>query len=213
MKKVILAGALGIAALAGINLPGLEATKASAAVESNMLTIEGRVMEITGDNIYIEVKESNKDIDNTNRFSIVTSSIHSNVKVGDYIKAMGSKMRDFEDYMIAQSVEKVQGTDTLHQGKYLDYVFAYEYEIGHITKIGNFQSRDYVTVQFTGKDGIQKKDVNVYLTKGQKFNVGDKVKVHMEYAERDTDWWVTDEIEKVNDFQTQTLNDDQWVWF
>ncbi len=30
VKKVILAGALGIPALAGTNLPGLEATKASA---------------------------------------------------------------------------------------------------------------------------------------------------------------------------------------
>ena len=30
MKKLILAGALGIAALSGTNLPGLEVTKASA---------------------------------------------------------------------------------------------------------------------------------------------------------------------------------------
>ena len=36
MKKLILAGALGIAALSGTNLPGLELTKASAAsIESN----------------------------------------------------------------------------------------------------------------------------------------------------------------------------------
>ncbi|MGH0590470.1 hypothetical protein ACQVQY_31460 [Bacillus mycoides] len=46
MKKVILAGALGIAALAGTNLPGLEATKASAAVESNIQSIEGRVLKV-----------------------------------------------------------------------------------------------------------------------------------------------------------------------
>ena len=36
MKKIILAGALGIAALSGTNVPGLELTKASAAsIESN----------------------------------------------------------------------------------------------------------------------------------------------------------------------------------
>jgi hypothetical protein len=40
MKKVILAGALGIAALAGTNLPGLEATTASAAVASEIQPIE-----------------------------------------------------------------------------------------------------------------------------------------------------------------------------
>lgn len=131
MKKVILAGALGIAALAGTNLPGLEVTKASAAVE------------------------------------------------------------------------KVQGTDTLHQGKYLEHVFAYEYEIGYITKVGKIQSEDYVIVQYTGKDGIQKKNVTVYLTQGQKFNANEKVKVHMANAERSNEWSVIDEIEKVNDSQTQ----------
>ncbi len=40
MKKLILAGALGIAALSGTNLPGLELTKANAAsIESNFFNI------------------------------------------------------------------------------------------------------------------------------------------------------------------------------
>ncbi|PGK31817.1 hypothetical protein CN907_26750 [Bacillus anthracis] len=203
MKKIILAGALGMATLAGTNLPGLEVTKASAAVESNMSTIEGRVVEVTENTIYIEVKESNEHIDNTNRFSITTTNFNPNIKVGDDIKATGAMMRNFEDYMIAQSVEKVQGTDTLHQGKYLEHVFAYEYEIGYITKVGKVQSEDYVIVQYTGKDGIQKKNVTVYLTKGQKFNTDEKVKVHMANAERSNEWSVIDEIEKVNDSQTQ----------
>lgn len=204
MKKIILAGALGIAALAGTNLPGLEVTKASAAVESNVSSIEGRVVEVSGNTIYIEVKGSNTNIDNTNRFSITTTNFNPNVKVGDDIKATGAMMRNFESYMIAQSIEKVQGTDTLHQGEYLEHVFAYEYEIGSITKVGKFQSLDYVIVQYTGKDGVQKKNVTVYLTKGQKFNADEKVKVHMANAERSNEWSVMDEIEKVNDSQVQS---------
>ena len=44
MKKLILAGALGIK-LSGTNLPGLEVTKASAtSIESNFSTLEGRVV-------------------------------------------------------------------------------------------------------------------------------------------------------------------------
>ena len=54
-EKLILAGALGIAALSGTNLPGLEVTTASAAsIESNFSTLEGRVVEV--DNGVIVVK-------------------------------------------------------------------------------------------------------------------------------------------------------------
>ncbi|SCL96165.1 Protein of unknown function [Bacillus wiedmannii] len=70
----------------------------------------------------------------------------------------------------------------MHQEKYLEPVFAYEYEMGYITKPIKIQSDDYVIIQYTGKDGIQKKNVTIYLTKGQKFNTGDKVKVHMANA-------------------------------
>ncbi|PFZ98879.1 ATP F0F1 synthase subunit alpha [Bacillus wiedmannii] len=207
MKKIILAGALGIAALAGTNLPGLEVTKASAAsIESNLSTIEGRVVEVTDNVISVESTKYSEPI------SIYLNST-PNVKVGDQIKATGAMMRNFTDYMIAESIEKVQGTDTLHQGRYLKHVFAYEYEIGHVTKVDKFKSGieeyNYVIVQYTGIDG-SKRNVTVYLTHGQKFNVGEKVKVHMANAERSNEWSITDEIEKVND--SQALTDDRWIW-
>ncbi|HDX9671327.1 TPA: hypothetical protein ROY24_004448 [Bacillus cereus] len=207
MKKIILAGALGIAALAGTGLPGLEVTKASAAsIESNLSTIEGRVVEVTDNVITVESTKYSEPI------SIYLNST-PNVKVGDQIKATGAMMRNFTDYMIAESIEKVQGTDTLHQGSYLKHVFAYEYEIGHVTKVDKFKSGieeyNYVIVQYTRNDG-SKRNVTVYLTHGQKFNVGEKVKVHMANAERSNEWSITDEIEKVND--SQTLTDDRWIW-
>ncbi|MFE9080949.1 hypothetical protein [Bacillus mobilis] len=207
MKKIILAGALGIAALAGTNLPGLEVTKASAAsIESNLSTIEGRVVEVTDNVISVESTKYSEPI------SIYLNST-PNVKVGDQVKATGAIMRNFTDYMIAESIEKVQGTDTLHQGSYLKHVFAYEYEIGHVTKVDKFKSGieeyNYVIVQYIGNDG-SKRNVTVYLTHGQKFNVGEKVKVHMANAERSNEWSITDEIEKVND--SQALTDDRWIW-
>ncbi|HFU7058099.1 TPA: hypothetical protein ACGN81_005195 [Bacillus cereus] len=50
------------------------------------------------------------------------------------------------------------------------------------------------------------------MTKEQKFNTGYKVKVHTAKVFVSDEWWLKNEIEKVNDSQTQTLNDDQWVW-
>jgi hypothetical protein len=207
MKKIILASAIGIAALAGTNLPGLEVTKASAAsIESNLSTIEGRVVEVTDNVISVESTKYSEPI------SIYLNST-PNVKVGDQIKATGAMMRNFTDYMIAESIEKIQGTDTLHQGSYLKHVFAYEYEIGHVTKVDKFKSGieeyNYVIVQYTGNDG-SKRNVTAYLTHGQKFNEGEKVKVHMANAERSNEWSITDEIEKVND--SQALTDDRWIW-
>ncbi|MBY0134317.1 hypothetical protein H0177_29360 [Bacillus cereus] len=203
MKKFILAGTLGIAALAGTNLPGLEATKASAAsIESNLSTIEGRIIEISNNVISVESTKYSEPI------SIYLNST-TNVKVGNHVKATGTMMRNFTEYMVAESVEKIQDTDTLlHQGSYLEHVFAYEYEIGHITKVDKFKfgikEYNYVNVQYTGEDG-SKRDVTVYLTQGQKFNVSDKVKVHMANAERSNIWSVTDEIEKINDSKVSTL--------
>ncbi|EEL61333.1 ATP synthase F0F1 subunit alpha (plasmid) [Bacillus cereus] len=143
MKKFILAGALGIAALAGTNLPGLEATKASAAVE------------------------------------------------------------------------KIQDNQMLHQGKYLEEDNAFEYEIGKVTDVYEVKLiafvEQYVTFEYTGKKG-EKLQIPVLLTKGQKFNIGDKVKVDMRNVKRDMNRWVEDGIEKINDSKTAVSNEDRWVW-
>nr|WP_255449977.1 hypothetical protein [Bacillus sp. AR2-1] len=196
MKKIILAGTLGIAALAGTNLPGLEATKASAAsIETNMSTIEGRVVEIDNNVISVESKQY------TNSVRVYLNSI-PNVKIGDEVKVTGTMMRDFAEYMLANSIEKVQGTDTLHQGSYIEDGFGYEYEIGYVTKAGKFKAGkaeiNYVIVQYTGIND-SKRDVRVELTQGQKFNVGDKVKVHLARALRSDVLSMQDGIEKVND--------------
>lgn len=101
MKKIILAGTLGIAALTGTNLPGLEATKAStASIESNMSTIEGRVVEIDNNVISVESKQD------TNSVRVYLNST-PNVKIGDEVKVTGTMMRDFDEYMLADSIEKV----------------------------------------------------------------------------------------------------------
>ncbi|EEM80671.1 hypothetical protein [Bacillus thuringiensis] len=143
MKKVILAGALGIAALAGTNLPGLEATKASAAVE------------------------------------------------------------------------KIQDNQMLHQGKYLEENNAFEYEIGKVTKVYEVKFiafvEQYVNFEYTGKDG-KKLQIPVLLTKGQKFNIGDNVKVDMRNVMTDMKSWVEDGIEKINDPKTVISNEERWVW-
>ncbi|RAP29746.1 hypothetical protein C2W64_03396 [Brevibacillus laterosporus] len=176
MKKIILAGALGIAALAGTNLPGLEATKASAAsIESITSTIEGRVVEIAENAIYIESTQFDGPIR-------VEIDFKLNVKLGDQVKATGAMMRSFSEYMLATSVEKVQENKTLAPGMYVKENGRFDYVIGEITKVGTIEAYveeplDFVLVKYpksSGKDGI----VEVYLTQGQKFNVGDKVKVN-----------------------------------
>ncbi|EJR72299.1 MULTISPECIES: hypothetical protein [Bacillus cereus group] len=209
MKKIILAGALGIATLAGTNLPGLEVTKASAAVESNISTIEGRVVEVTGNTIYIEVKESNEHIDNANRFSITTTNFNPNVKIGDYITATGAMMRNFEDYMIAQSVGKVENDPILNRE-------VNGYVTGEIIEIGNrFNDSNYVIVPYINQFG-QKEIIEVRLTQGQKFNLGDKVRINMEFAfgrgNNYADATVKDNIQKIDKTNTQSHQDDRWIW-
>ncbi|TPG85933.1 ATP F0F1 synthase subunit alpha [Brevibacillus laterosporus] len=211
MKKIILAGALGIAALAGTNLPGLEATKASAAsIESITSTIEGRVVEIAENAIYIESTQFDGPIR-------VEIDFKLNVKLGDQVKATGAMMRSFSEYMLATSVEKVQENKTLAPGMYVKENGRFDYVIGEITKVGTIEAYveeplDFVLVKYpksSGKDGI----VEVYLTQGQKFNVGDKVKVNnMEnsiWGGSSIERSIENNIEKINDSKNSTTNNDQ----
>ncbi|PGK37502.1 hypothetical protein CN907_16595 [Bacillus anthracis] len=70
MKKVVLASTLGFTAMAGTNLPGLEANKASAVVETNTVTIEGPVAEVGDHDFYIKSAEYNEDFDNLVRVEV-----------------------------------------------------------------------------------------------------------------------------------------------
>ncbi|WP_095022167.1 ATP synthase F0F1 subunit alpha [Bacillus thuringiensis] len=176
MKKVILAGALGIAALAGTNLPGLEATKASAAVESNIQSIEGRVLKVEANSFEIEAKGFNENMDNPNRLTVNTTQLNPNVKVGDIIKVTGSIWRSFGDSMVPESVVKINNNHILnHQVN--------GYVTGEIKEIGKRfnDSINYVMVPYINEYG-QEEDIEVRLTQGQKFKLGDQVKINIESA-------------------------------
>jgi hypothetical protein len=210
MKKLILAGALGIAALSGTNLPGLELAKASAAsIESNFSTLEGRVVEVDNGVIVVKSKQYEEPV------SVYIDSF-SNVKVGDEVKATGSMMRNFTEYMIANTVENTSNKLGMHmkEDSSPDYV------IGEVSKVGTMEdegdgSTKYVVVEYPSLNG--KKDIiDVFLTKGQVFNTGEKVKIDMKYVGwggSSINWNTTDHIEKVHEVKSSVENnDDVWIW-
>ncbi|MEX0138585.1 hypothetical protein MRBLBA71_005396 [Bacillus nitratireducens] len=210
MKKLILAGALGIAALSGTNLPGLELSKASAAsIESNFSTLEGRVVEVDNGVIVVKSKQYEEPV------SVYIDSL-SNVKVGDEVKATGSMMRNFTEYMIANTVENTSNKLGMHMKE----DGSPNYVIGEVSKVGTMEdegdsSTKYVVVEYPSLNG--KKDIiDVFLTKGQVFNSGEKVKIDMKYVGwggSSINWNTTDNIEKVHEVKSDVANnDDVWIW-
>ncbi|KWU65226.1 ATP F0F1 synthase subunit alpha [Bacillus mycoides] len=210
MKKIILAGALGIAALSGTNLPGLELSKASAAsIESNFSTLEGRVVEVDNGVIVVKSKQYEEPV------SVYIDSL-SNVKVGDEVKATGSMMRNFTEYMVATAVENT----TNKLGMHMKEDGSPDYVIGKVSKVGTMEdegdgSTKYVVVQYPSVDG-KKATIEVYLTKGQVFNTGEKVKIDMKYVGwggSSINYNTTDHIEKVHEVKSNVENnDDVWIW-
>ncbi|MBJ7997751.1 hypothetical protein [Bacillus mycoides] len=210
MKKLILAGALGIAALSGTNLPGLELSKASAAsIESNFSTLEGRVVEVDNGVIVVKSKQYEEPV------SVYIDSF-SNVKVGDEVKATGSMMRNFTEYMIANTVENTSNKLGMHMKE----DGSPDYIIGEVSKIGTMEdegngSTKYVVVQYPSVNG-KKAIIEVYLTKGQVFNTGEKVKIDMKYVGWggiSINYNTTDHIEKVHEVKSNVENnEDVWIW-
>ncbi|ETT76037.1 ATP F0F1 synthase subunit alpha [Bacillus mycoides] len=210
MKKIILAGALGIAALSGTNLPGLELSKASAAsIESNFSTLEGRVVEVDNGVIVVKSKQYEEPV------SVYIDSL-SNVKVGDEVKATGSMMRNFTEYMIANTVENTSNKLGMHMKE----DGSPDYVIGEVSKVGTMEdegdgSTKYVVVEYPSLNG--KKDIiDVFLTKGQVFNTGEKVKIDMKYVGWggiSINYNTTDHIEKVHEVKSNVENnEDVWIW-
>ncbi|GCF75016.1 ATP F0F1 synthase subunit alpha [Bacillus cereus] len=210
MKKLILAGALGIAALSGTNLPGLELSKASAAsIESNFSTLEGRVVEVDNGVIVVKSKQYEEPV------SVYVDSL-LNVKVGDEVKATGSMMRNFTEYMIANTVENTSNKLGMHMKE----DGSPDYVIGEVSKVGTMEdggdgSTKYVVVEYPSLNG--KKDIiDVFLTEGQVFNSGEKVKIDMKYVGwggSSINWNTTDNIEKVHEVKSNAENnDDVWIW-
>ncbi|PQZ47969.1 ATP F0F1 synthase subunit alpha [Bacillus sp. MYb209] len=210
MKKIILAGALGIAALSGTNLPGLEITKASAAsIELNFSTLEGRVVEVNNGVIVVKSKQYEEPV------SVYIDSL-SNVKVGDEVKATGSMMRNFTEYMIATTVENT----TNKLGMHMKEDGSPDYVIGEVSKVATVEdevagSTKYVVVQYPSVNG-KKAIIEVYLTKGQVFNTGEKVKIDMKYVGWggiSINYNTTDHIEKVHEVKNNIENnEDVWIW-
>ncbi|HDR8180917.1 TPA: hypothetical protein QC116_000243 [Bacillus thuringiensis] len=210
MKKLILAGALGIAALSGTNLPGLELSKVSAAsIESNFSTLEGRVIEVDNGVIVVKSKQYEEPV------SVYMDSF-SNVKVGDEVKATGSMMRNFTEYMIANTVEKTSNKLGMHMKE----DGSPDYVIGEVSKVGTMEyggdgSTKYVVVEYPSLNG--KKDIiDVFITKGQVFRTGEKVKIDMKFVGwggSSINWNTTDNIEKVHEVKSNVENnDDVWIW-
>ncbi|PEL86112.1 ATP F0F1 synthase subunit alpha [Bacillus wiedmannii] len=210
MKKLILAGALGIAALSGTNLPGLELSKASAAsIESNFSTLEGRVVEVDNGVIVVKSKQYEEPV------SVYIDSL-SNVKVGDEVKATGSIMRNFTEYMVANTVENTSNKLGMHMKE----DGSPDYVIGEVSKVGTREeegegSTKYVVVEYPSLNG-KKVIIDVFLTKGQVFNTGEKVKIDMKYVGwggSSINWNTTDHIEKVYEVKSNVENnDDVWIW-
>ncbi|MGH0551923.1 hypothetical protein ACQVQB_02195 [Bacillus pretiosus] len=210
MKKLILAGALGIAALSGTNLPGLELSKASAAsIESNFSTLEGRVVEVDNGVIVVKSKQYEEPV------SVYIDSL-SNVKVGDEVKATGSMMRNFTEYMIANTVENTSNKLGMHMKE----DGSPDYVIGEVSKVGTREeegegSTKYVVVEYPTLNG-NKVIIDIFLTKGQVFNTGEKVKIDMKYVGwggSSINWNTTDHIEKVYEVKSNVENnDDVWIW-
>ncbi|GMR68152.1 MULTISPECIES: ATP F0F1 synthase subunit alpha [Bacillus] len=210
MKKIILAGALGIAALSGTNVPGLEVTKASAAsIESNFSTLEGRVVEVDNGVIVVKSKQYEEPV------SVYIDSL-SNVKVGDEVKATGSMMRNFTEYMVATEIENT----TNKLGMHMNEDGSPDYVIGEVSKVGTMEDEGdgatkYVVVEYPSLNG-KKVIIDVFLTKGQVFKAGEKVKIDMKYVGwggSSINWNTTDHIEKVYEVKSSVENnDDVWIW-
>ncbi|MBE7121521.1 hypothetical protein [Bacillus cereus] len=207
MKKLILAGALGFAALSGTNLPGLEATKASAAsIETNFSTLEGHVVEVDHGVIVVKSKQYEEPV------SVYIENL-SNVKIGDEVKATGSMMRNFTEYMVATEVENT----TNKLGMHLKENGSPDYVIGEVSEVGTMEdsATKYVVVEYPSLNG-GKDIIDVFLTKGQVFKTGEKVKIDMKYVGWggiSINYNTVDHIEKVHEVNNNTQNnDDVWIW-
>ncbi|PGD30306.1 hypothetical protein [Bacillus wiedmannii] len=190
MKKVILAGALGIAAFTGSNIPGLDSITASAAVQEFNTTVEGKVIEVQSKYFNIESKELNESV-------TIYTDFQANAKPGEYVKvnSNGPLLQNaFTTSLTANSVEHFE----LAPGNYEQYT------VGHVSEV----SSNELLVTYIDNNG-NPEDLRVPLKNTNNFKVNDLVKV-------ESDFWarsippiaVNANVEKVktqiNDYSTST---------
>ncbi|PFZ95556.1 hypothetical protein [Bacillus wiedmannii] len=190
MKKVILAGALGIAAFTGSNIPGLDSITASAAVQEFNTTVEGKVIEVQSKYFIIESKELNESV-------TIYTDFQANAKPGEYVKvnSNGPLLQNaFTTSLTANSVEHFE----LAPGNYEQYT------VGHVSEV----SSNELLVIYIDNNG-NPEDLRVPLKNTHNLKVNDLVKV-------ESDFWarsippiaVNGNVEKVktqiNDYSTST---------
>lgn len=190
MKKVILAGALGIAAFTGSNIPGLDSLTASAVVQEFNTTVEGKVIEVQSKYFIIESKELNESV-------TIYTDFQANAKPGEYVKvnSNGPLLQNaFTTSLTANSVEHFE----LAPGNYEQYT------VGHVSEV----SSNELLVTYIDNNG-NPEDLRVPLKNTHNFKVNDLVKV-------ESDFWarsippiaVNAKVEKVktqiNDYSTST---------
>lgn len=190
MKKVILAGALGIAAFTGSNIPGLDSLTASAAVQEFNTTVEGKVIEVQSNYFIIESKELNENV-------TIYTDFQANAKPGEYVKVNSNGLllqNAFTTSLTANSVEHFE----LAPGNYEKYT------VGHVSEV----SSNELLVTYIDNNG-NSEDLCVPLKKTHNFKVNNLVKV-------ESDFWarsippiaVNAKVEKVktqiNDYSTST---------
>ncbi|MGK8828601.1 hypothetical protein ACRS8Y_01165 [Bacillus paranthracis] len=190
MKKVILAGALGIAAFTGSNIPGLDSLTASAAVQEFNTTVEGKVIEVQSNYFIIESKELNESV-------TIYTYFQANAKPGEYVKVNSNGLllqNAFTTSLTANSVEHFE----LAPGNYEKYT------VGNVSEV----SSNELLVTYIDNNG-NSEDLCVPLKKTHNFKVNNLVKV-------ESDFWarsippiaVNAKVEKVktqiNDYSTST---------
>ncbi|MDA1577166.1 MULTISPECIES: hypothetical protein [Bacillus cereus group] len=190
MKKVILAGALGIAAFTGSNIPGLDSLTASAAVQEFNTTVEGKVIEVQSKYFIIESKELNESV-------TIYTDFQANAKPGEYVKvnSNGPLLQNaFTTSLTANSVEHFE----LAPGNYEQYT------VGHVSEV----SSNELLVTYIDNNG-NPEDLRVPLKNTHNFKVNDLVKVESDFWARSIPPIAVNAIvEKVktqiNDYSTST---------
>lgn len=165
MKKVILAGALGIAAFAGTNLPGLESITASAALQEINTTVEGKVIEVESNYFVVESKKLNENI-------TVYTDFQTNAKPGEYVKVNSKApflQNAFTTSVTANSIEHFE----LAPGDYQQYT------VGYVSKAFAVE----LLVTYIDNDG-NPADVRVPLKQEHNFKVNNLVKVESDFWTR-----------------------------
>ncbi|MED2795603.1 hypothetical protein P4256_28770 [Bacillus wiedmannii] len=224
IKKVILAGSLGIAAITGINLPGLESITASAAVQEVHTTVEGKVIEIESSYFVIESKQLKENV-------TIYTDLKYNLKKGEYIKVNSEgplRQNAFTTSLTANSVERfelVPGEYNNNKGIYIvgniEEVFSKGVEVSFIDESGDLQ---YISVPLKQEHNFKVNDL-VKVSSDQWFRsnpiqpinpIVEKVKTQLiDFMNENNSYKIkktTDFIKKSNDTSQQIINGDQWIW-